>query len=129
MTPIGAPGPFNTLLGLRLLDHEDGVARMAAEPTPEHTNGAGILHGGYLASLLDSVTGWAVHHELPKGSAAVHVQLSVQYLRAGSPGSPIEVTARCTSSGRRICHSEGELRQDGRVIARATGTHAVVNVG
>jgi len=126
--PEGAvsPGPFTEHLGFRLVRADGEVALMQADPEAHHTNGGGILHGGYLSSLLDSVTGWAVHASLPPGTPAPHIQLTVQFLRAGLPGQPLEARATCTSSGRRICTSEAQVSQSGRVIARAVGTHAVL---
>lgn len=101
-------------------------AVVEADPGPEHCNGSGIVHGGFLASLLDTTTGWAVHSRLPSGTAAPHVQLSVQYVRAAVPGTPLVCRARCLSVGRRIGTTEAELTQGGVLVAKASGTHAVL---
>lgn len=122
-----SPGPFSRLLGFRLVEaSEDGVV-IEASPTPEHANGAGILHGGYLASLLDSTTGWAVHAALPGDVVAPHTHLSVQYVRAGTAGRPLVCTGRCVRAGRRVAAAEAEITQDGVVIARAVTSHAVLD--
>jgi len=125
MTAVGDPGPFATHLGFRVVRADAEGAVVEATPGPEHVNGGGILHGGYLNALLDSATGWAVH-ATGAGVVAPHVQLSTQFVRAGAPGRPLVCVATCISSGRRIAMTEGEITQDGRVIARATGTHAVI---
>jgi acyl-CoA thioesterase len=121
------PGPFSGLLGFRFIRVGVDEAVVEADPKPEHCNGSGIVHGGYLASLLDTTTGWAVHARVPEGTAAPHVQLSVQYLRAAVPGTPLVCRARCLSVGRRIGSTEAELTQDGVLVARAAGTHAVLS--
>ena len=120
------PGPFSALLGFRLVSATDEGAVIEADPTAEHCNGGGILHGGYLSALLDSATGWAVHARVPDGVPAPHVQLTVQYVRAALPGSTLVCTARCISAGRRIASAEAEVHQDGRVVARAVTSHAVL---
>jgi acyl-CoA thioesterase len=121
------PGPFSRLLGFRLVEvTEDGVV-IEATPSADHANGGGILHGGYLASLLDSTTGWAVHAALPSGQAAPHTHLSAQYIRAGTIGRPLVCTGRCVRAGRRIAAAEAEITQDGIVIARAVTSHAVLD--
>ena len=120
------PGPFSGLLGFRYISVDADEAVVEADPGPEHCNGSGIVHGGFLASLLDTTTGWAVHARVPEGTAAPHVQLSVQYVRAAVPGTPLVCRARCLSVGRRIGSTEAELTQDGVLVAKATGTHAVV---
>jgi acyl-CoA thioesterase len=122
---VPGPGPFSTLLGFRLVSASDGVAVMEADPGPEHANGGGILHGGYLTSLLDSTTGWAVHSTMADG-AAPHVHLTVQFLRAGVPGRPLRAEGRCSHAGRRTATAEAEVVQDGRVLARAVTSHAVL---
>jgi acyl-CoA thioesterase len=106
----------------------DGAV-VEADPQPEHLNGGGILHGGYLSALLDSATGWAVHGAGPEGMVAPHVTLTTQFLRAGVAGRPLVATATCTSLGRRICTTEAEVSQGGKVVARATGSHAVIVSG
>ena len=127
LTPgVPAPGPFSVLLGFRYLSLENGEAVVEADPGPEHCNGGGILHGGYLSSLLDTTTGWAAHYGLPQGAAAPHVQLSVQYVRAGLPGTVLVCRGRVVSAGRRISSAEAEITQGGRVIARALTSHAIV---
>jgi uncharacterized protein (TIGR00369 family) len=121
------PGPFSDLLGFRYVrvDATEGVVE--ADPGPEHCNGGGILHGGFLASLLDTTTGWAVHARVPAGVAAPHVHLSVQYVRAAVAGETLVCRARVVSVGGRIGSTEAELTQGGVVVARAIGTHAVLS--
>lgn len=121
------PGPFSALLGFRYISIGPDEAVVEADPGTEHCNGSGIVHGGLLASLLDTTTGWAVHARVPAGTAAPHVQLSVQYLRAARPGVVLVCRARVLSVGRRIGSTEAEITQDGVLVAKATGTHAVLS--
>ena len=121
------PGPFSALLGFRYVSVDDEEGVVEADPGPEHCNGGGIVHGGFLASILDTTTGWVVHARLPEGTAAPHVHLSIQYVRAAVPGETLVCRARCISVGRRIGSTEAELTQGGVVVARAVGTHAVLS--
>src|SRR3712207_2342140 len=118
------PGPFTSMLGFRLISVDENEAIMEADPGPEHANGGGIVHGGYLATLLDSTTGWAVHASFPPGVATPHTTLSVQYVRAARVGSPLVCIGRCIRAGRRVAAAEAEITQDGEVIARAMTSHA-----
>ena len=120
------PGPFSALLGFRYISVDEVESVVEADPGPEHCNGGGIVHGGFLASILDTTTGWAVHARLPEGTAAPHVHLSIQYVRAALPGETLTCRARCVSVGGRIGSTEAELTQRGAVVARAVGTHAVL---
>lgn len=124
--PRIGPGPFAVHLGFRVVRADADGAHVEADPGPEHLNGGGIVHGGYLSALLDSTTGWAVHAKVPVGVAAPHVQISVQYVRAALPGVTLVCRGRCVSAGRRICSAEAEITQGDRVIARAVTSHAVL---
>ncbi len=121
-----SPGPFAAMLGFRVIRADADGALVEADPGPEHLNGGGIVHGGYLSALLDSTTGWAVHARVPAGIAAPHVQISVQFVRAAHHGATLVCRGRCVNAGRRISSAEAEITQDDRVIARAVTTHAVL---
>jgi acyl-CoA thioesterase len=118
------PGPFSKHLGFQLISADETGAVIEATPGPDHVNGGGIVHGGYLAALLDSTTGWAVHASFPPGVAAPHTTLSIQYLRAAVEGKPLVCTGRCLRAGRRVAAAEAEITQDGQVVARAMTSHA-----
>jgi acyl-CoA thioesterase len=120
------PGPFSASLGFRLISADEDGAVIEATPGPDHVNGGGIVHGGYLAALLDTTTGWAVHTRLPEGTAAPHVHLSIQYVRAAVPGTALVCRGRAISAGQRSGATEAEITQNGAVVARAVGTHAVL---
>lgn len=123
---VPTPGPFSAVLGFRYIGLENGEAVVEADPGPEHCNGGGIVHGGFLASLLDTTSGWAAHSGLAADSAAPHVQLSVQYVRAALPGTVLVCRGRVVAAGRRISSAEAEITQNGKVIARAITSHAVI---
>src|SRR5882757_8078713 len=120
------PGPFSALLGFRYIEVDETEAVVEADPGAQHCNGGGIVHGGFLAALLDTTTGWAVHARVPEGVAAPHVQLSVQYVRAAVPGEVLVCRGRCTVVGRRIGSTDAEITQGGRIVARAVASHAVL---
>jgi uncharacterized protein (TIGR00369 family) len=125
----GGPGPFSAALGFRLVEAGEDGAVMEAEPGPEHANGGGIVHGGYLSSLLDSTSGWAVHAALGREKAAPHLHISVQFVRVALPGKALVCRGRCVKAGRSVATAEAEITQDGAVIARAVTTHAVLGRG
>ena len=121
-----SPGPFSHSLGFRLVERSPERVVMEADPEAGHANGGGILHGGFLAALLDSTTGWAVHSALPHGRPAPHTHLSVQYLRAGVPGKTMRCVGRCVRAGRTVAAAEAEIEQDGKLIARAVSSHSII---
>ena len=114
------------MLGFRVIRADENGATIEADPQPDHLNGGGIVHGGYLSALLDSTTGWAVHGVVPVGVAAPHVHISVQFVRAAAAGTTLVCRARCVTAGRRMASAEAEVTQGDHVVARAVTSHAVL---
>jgi uncharacterized protein (TIGR00369 family) len=80
----------------------------------------GITHGGVLASLLDETMGWAP--ALIKRRFCMAVELNVEYRKSVPVDTEIIVSARVTSSHRRIWEAEGEIRdEEGTLYARGRG--------
>ncbi|QWC84215.1 PaaI family thioesterase [Nocardioidaceae bacterium] len=116
-------------LGFSAVSESGEGVELEVMPGPEHCNGSGILHGGFLSAVLDSVTGWSVHaRDQAAGGSSMwpHVQMNVQYVKAAVPGERLLARGWCRSQGGRIATAEGEVRQGDIVVARATSTHARV---
>ena len=118
-------GGFAGRLGARPEAADDGSARIAFEATEEHLNPAGTLHGGVLATLVDTAMGLAVRTTTDDGEVPATSQLTVTYLRPGKPG-PLEVTARLRTRGEHLTVCEADVRQDGRDLAHAVATFALL---
>ena len=119
------PWPFSEYLGFRVVELDTDEVVLEGVPGPEHCNSGGVVHGGYLAALLDSATGVVIHTHVEPGMSVPHLQLNVQYLRAALPGSAVECRARVVTGGRRVFTAEAEAIQAGRVVAKATSTNLV----
>lgn len=121
-----ASSTFHTWMGMRLVDARDGEVEIALEAEPHHLNLQGLLHGGVLATLADTATGLAVRTKLAPGRRHITIQLGMQYLSAGGPGT-ITATGRTRRVGRQIAYAEAEIRDaTGRLLATAQATLAVM---
>ncbi len=100
------PPPVAVLLGMDAPTVDPGRAVFTMEPGEHLYNPIGSVHGGILATLLDSALGCAVHSKLPVGVAYTTVDLAVTYLR------PV-----IQKTGRLTC--EAEVVHAGRTIATA----------
>src|SRR3954467_10137468 len=120
------PRSFPRLLGVTYVRAAAHAAVIEVMPLPEHCNERGTVHGGFLASLLDTTTGLAVHKALPEGTPASHFQLAVQYLSAAVPGITLTCVGRTAKSGRRVAATDAEVFQDGKVVARAIASHVIL---
>ena len=120
-----ATGGFSERLGARPEAAEDGSARISYEATEEHRNPAGTLHGGVLATLVDTAMGVAVRSTTEEGEVPATSQLTVTYLRPGTPGA-LDVTAQVRTRGEHLTVCDADVEQDGRSLAHAVATFALL---
>jgi len=111
-------------LGYDVVAAEKGRVLVAVEPTDEHLNPAGTVHGGLAATLLDSCMGLAVQSTLEKGFAQTTVEFKISLMRPITPATGrITAEGRVLNCGRRVGTAEGRLTDDtGRLLAHGTTT-------
>jgi uncharacterized protein (TIGR00369 family) len=103
------PAPAVTLLGIEGVEIEEGHVVLALDPAEFHYNPLGVVHGGVIATLLDSTLALAVHSTLPAGGYFSTLQLNVNYIR------PVT-----EATGRLVC--DAKLRHAGKTTATAEGS-------
>lgn len=125
------PGaPIAALVGLSFTEVDAGRVVMCLTPAEYHYNPIGSVHGGILATLLDSVMGCAVHSTLPQGRAYTTLEIKVNYLRAVTAASgELSAEGRVVHAGRRSAVAEGRVTDaKGRLCATASTTCLVFEV-
>jgi uncharacterized protein (TIGR00369 family) len=116
--------PFLRHLGIELERVGNGEAEMSLIVRDEHLQTMGIVHGGVLASILDSVTWWAAFAVQPRDSASrlTSIDLKVNYLSALRSGRAV-ARARCKKAGGRLCYATAEILDDtGKLLADGSST-------
>ena len=126
MTDEQPPTGFAERLGARSEQTGEGRATVCFEVTDEHLNPAGTLHGGVLATLVDTAMGQAVRSATGADDVPATSQLTVTYLRPGKPGA-LEVSAAVRPRGEHLTVGEAEVEQDGRALAHALATFALLH--
>ena len=123
------PPPIASTLGFGAIRLVDGAVVLELEPQSFHDNPIGSMHGGVIATLLDTVTGCAVHATLPVGVTYTSLDLSVRFIRAVRPGTgTVTATGRVVHRGSRTAVAEASLvDESGRLIATATSTCLVMD--
>jgi acyl-CoA thioesterase len=122
------PDPLMEALGIRVVEAEPGRVVMTAEPAGQHLNLGGIVHGGFLSTLMDCATGFALHTTVAPGSTTPHVAAGYQYLRSGRAGVALRCTGEVLRAGGRLGHVRAEVRDaDDRLLATGETTHAIVD--
>ncbi len=120
----GSDPGFIGLIGATAPESHDGTARLVVEADDRHLNPGGAVHGGLLATLVDTTMGAAVKSAVDDEAPATS-QLTVTYLRPGKPG-PMEVTARVGKRGDSLTICEADVEQDGKTLVHALATFALV---
>lgn len=121
--PTRHPG-VGTLLGMRYPEIEEGRVTFEVDTRPEFGNPLGTVHGGIIATLVDSAMGCAVHSALPAKVSYTTVELALTYLRAVPyDGRTLRAEGRVIHLGGRIATADGRITDDrGRLVATATTT-------
>jgi uncharacterized protein (TIGR00369 family) len=113
-------------LALTLERVEPGEVDVAMDVQRHHLNLMGTLHGGMIATLADTATGLALRSTLEEGETFTTTQLGVTFLVPGREGRVL-ARGRVVKSGRRFGYAEADVVDaDGRLLARATATFAVM---
>jgi uncharacterized protein (TIGR00369 family) len=118
------PPPVMHTLGMSGAEVEDGLIIFHLEPQEFHYNPLGTMHGGVLATLLDSAAGCAVHTTLPAGVAYTSLDLTTKFLR---PVTVRSGTLRCEGSvlsrGSRVALAQAQVFDGSRrLVAHATSS-------
>jgi uncharacterized protein (TIGR00369 family) len=113
---------FREHVQLQVEPGDEGVGHVLLDAADEHLNQHGSVHGGVLATMLDVAMGTAV--ATAGGESPVTVSLTVTYLEPGRPGR-LAATARVRKRGKRLIVVEGQVEQDGDVVADALATFSV----
>lgn len=116
--------PIAQALDFVLVEAARGRAVFQGTPKPDYYNPIGSVHGGYIATLLDSAVACAVQSMLEKGFAYTTVELKVNYTRPLTDKTgPVRAEGRVVNVSRQIGLAEGRLVDSaGRMYAWASTT-------
>src|SRR5215203_4884337 len=73
--------PFAKLLGIQLESVQPGHAVLSMEIRDELKQNHGVVHGGAIASLIDSAMAFAIIPLLAENERTTTVDLTIHYLR------------------------------------------------
>jgi uncharacterized protein (TIGR00369 family) len=122
----GLRSHFDELIGTQWLDDAPDHARVRIELRDELRQPVGLLHGGVMSSLVESVCSRATALAVvPGGMMAMGQSISVNFIRPVTAGGA-EVKARARHRGRTTWVWDAEVLDDeGRLCALAQMTIAV----
>ena len=115
--------PYAHLLGIELDDISEGVATLGMDIRQELKQNHGVVHGGAIASLIDTAMAFATITLLAPREKVTTVDLTVSYLRPLTKGR-ITARARVVRSGRRLFVVSADVfGDDGTLASTALSTY------
>ncbi len=118
---VGA-APFSHHISMQLVEIGMDRCRIELEATTKHLQPFGIVHGGVMATLIDTATFWAAFGPIPQDAGLINVDLKLNYLEPGHPGRLI-AEGTLVRGGRTVSYAEATVRsEEGKVLARGAST-------
>jgi len=117
--------PFLEHTGAKIVQYDKGSAQVELHTQAHHLQHLGFIHGGVISTLLDN-TGWyAAVSNLDEGYTAVTMEIKINYLKPAS-GKHLLADATVKRQGRTTSFVLIELHDEGKLVAFATGTYAIL---
>jgi uncharacterized protein (TIGR00369 family) len=118
------PPPILQLVGGTGFEVEEGKVTVFMPAQEFHYNPLGTVHGGIIATLLDTAAGCTVHSTLPAGVGYTSLDLMTRFIKPVTVASGL---LRCEGAiinrGRRTAAAESRLLDErGTLLAHATST-------
>ena len=116
------PPPIAYLLNMGAQHVERGRVVFDCTPDDSVYNPLGVIHGGLVCTMADTVAGCAVHTTLEAGVAYASIDITVNYLRPVTLASgTLVATGRVVKPGRRVALAAAEIHDAaGRLVATAS---------
>lgn len=121
-------GNFHELVGpiYHSLTQPGTVVGMWAQEKHRNGNSRPIMHGGLIATLIDTACTWAARQSSASAISTVTTNLSVNYVGSARPGDWMEVHVDVLKSGRRIIFLDCIVFCSGQRIAQASAQCLVI---
>lgn len=115
--------PYLKLLGIEVESAGPGTATLVLPVRQEIMRNDGIVHGGAVASLIDSALAFAIIPMLADNERTVTIDMTIHYLRPITGGAA-KTVARIVRIGRRVITVSAELfDENGKLAATALSTY------
>jgi uncharacterized protein (TIGR00369 family) len=122
--------PIMQTFGFRLVDVDKGTSVFEGTPEFRYYNPIGSVHGGWIATLLDSCMACAAHSLLDVGQAYTTLEFKITFIRGVTDKTgPVRAIGKVLNIGRRTGAAEGSLLDGaGKLLAHGTTTCLVLDM-
>lgn len=122
--------PYSAMAGtipMRVIEVAAGKVAYLVTPDERHLNTLGGVHGGFYATVIDTITGGAIHTMLEAGINFGTVDLNVKMLRALQPNQTYRAEAEVLTVGRTLLTAQGRIiGEDGKLHAFGSASCLVI---
>ena len=113
--------PYAQLIGLELGEMKPGEANLYLDVRDQLKQNQGVVHGGAVASLIDTAAAFAVVTKIESGERVTTSDLTIHYLRPITSGR-LRAIARIVRGGRRLFVLSVEVWNDQQVLVATAVT-------
>ena len=114
--------PYARFLGLELGEVGPGEVSIHLNVRDELKQNQGVVHGGAIASLIDTAAAFAVLTKIDLNERVTTTDLTIHYLRPITAGH-LTATARIVRAGRRLFVLSVEVTNAGVLVATAVTSY------
>jgi len=114
--------PYAKFLGLELCEIKSGEVSVCLDVRDELKQNQGVVHGGAVASLIDTASAFAILTKLAPDEKVTTTDLTIHYLRPVTAGRMI-ATGRIIRMGRRLFVVNVDVTNGGRLVATAVTSY------
>jgi len=127
--PLKSEGfnPFGELIGLNFSKLKKGYSQCILEVNEKLLNPHKVLHGGVIYSMADTGMGGALYSYLDEDELCATIEIKIVYFTAVTSGI-LTCETKLIHKSKKIAVLESEIKNDGRLIAKAIGTFSIFKV-
>jgi 1,4-dihydroxy-2-naphthoyl-CoA hydrolase len=119
--------PFAALVGIELLETTPQLVRGRLAFSPERCTAGGLMHGGALMALADSVGAICAFLNLPEGANTATIESKTNFFR-GVRDRHVDAVAKPLHVGRTSIVVQTDLADaDGKPVALTIQTQAILD--
>lgn len=121
--------PYADTMGFEIAEVAKGRVVFVGQPSPHFLNPIGVIHGGWIATLLDSAMAHATQTTLKVGEGHTTIEVKVAFVRPVLPSTGVvRCKAEVIHRGARISTTESRLVDaNDTLLAHATGTCLILS--
>ena len=121
------PASISETMPMRPIEVAEGLVKFEVEADQRHLNPLGGVHGGFAATVLDSVTGCAVHTLLEAGVGYGTIDLNIKMCRPIPKNQKLMAIGQTINISKNLGISEGKIVDtEGKLYAYATATCMII---